>query len=189
MSIHALNSPPSRVLVVGTTGSGKTTLAKALSAKLGLLHIEGDALRFLPNWQVRPNDDLRALVRQMTDDNDRWVIDGNYSILRDILWARADTAIWLDYSFHLTLWRLTRRTVRRITTKEDLWGTGNRESWRNQLRFNDDSLFYWFFKTYWRRKREFPRQFADYPNLRVLRFTHPRETEAWLAALSPDSGR
>lgn len=109
-------------------------------------------------------------------------MDGNYSVLRDIVWPRADTAIWLDYPFHINLWRLTRRTFKRAWTQENLWGTGNHESFRQQFQFNDESLFYWFFKTYWKRKKDTPTLFAQYSHLHVIRFTHPRQTGAWLAS-------
>lgn len=172
-------APLQRVLVIGTTGSGKTTLAKQIAQKFGHTHIEADADRFLPEWGVQPPETFRAIIEEKTSV-ERWVIDGNYSVTRDITWPRADTVIWLDYPFHITLWRLTRRTFRRIWTKEDLWGTGNRETFRQQLQFNEDSLFYWFFKTYWKRKKDTPVLFKQYPHLHILHFTHPRQTERWL---------
>jgi adenylate kinase family enzyme len=39
-----------RVAVVGVTRSGKTTLAITLSQRLGVPHIELDALYWQPNW-------------------------------------------------------------------------------------------------------------------------------------------
>jgi len=171
-------APFNRVIVIGTTGSGKTTLAKQIAQQYGHTHIEADSLRFLPGWQVRSPEEFRALVDKKTQA-ERWVIDGNYSVTRDIVWARADNIIWLDYSLPINLWRLTRRTLKRAWTQEDLWGTGNRESFRQQLQFNDESLFYWFFKTYWRRKKETPELFKEYPHLHVTHFTHPHQTEVW----------
>jgi adenylate kinase family enzyme len=172
-----------RILVIGTTGSGKTTLAKQIAQKCGHTHIEADSLRFLPDWQVRQPDDFRAIIDEKTQV-ERWVIDGNYSVTRDIVWPRGDTIIWLDYPLPITLWRLIRRTAKRIWTKEDLWGTGNRETLRKQLQFNEESLFYWFFKTYWRRKKDTPSLLEQYSHLHVLHFTHPRQTEHWLDGLS-----
>ncbi len=173
--------PLRRILVIGTTGSGKTTLAKQIARKCGHTHIEADAMRFLPGWQVRPSQEFRALVDEKTNI-ERWVMDGNYSVLRDMVWPRADTVIWLDYPFHINLWRLTRRTFKRAWTQEDLWATGNRESFRQQFQLNDESLFYWFFKTYWKRKKDTPLLFAQYSHLHVIRFTHPRQIEGWLAS-------
>lgn len=175
-----LTLPLRRVLVIGTTGSGKTTLAKQLAHKYQLHHVEADALRFLPNWQVRQPEEFRAIISENTPAEGHWVIDGNYSVTRDITWPRAETVIWLDYPFHINLWRLSRRTFKRIWTKEDLWGTGNRETFRQQLQFNEDSLFYWLLKTYWKRKIDTPKLFEAYPHLQTLHFKHPRQTAQWL---------
>jgi adenylate kinase family enzyme len=112
---------------------------------------------------------------------DRWVIDGN--MVRDLVWLRADTIIWLDYPLPLLLWRLTRRTIWRTTRQPELWN-GNRETWRGTF-FSRDSLFIWVFKLYKQRRREYPLLFArtEYANLAVIRFRSPRATERWLASL------
>lgn len=178
-------SPSSKlncIAVIGTTGSGKTTLARHLSQRLNLPHIESDSHRFLPNWNTRSAEEFRAHISELTSQP-RWIIDGNYSVLRDIVWTRADTLIWLDYPLHTTLWRLTRRTIKRIVTREDLWQTGNRETFTRVLSPNENSLFYWFFKTYWRRKRDTPILLTQYPHLHVKRFKYPSQTQAWLNSL------
>ena len=120
-----------RIAVIGTTGSGKTTLARAVAVQLDTPHVELDALHWGPNWTSPAHLELRARVGAALN-SERWVVDGNYSKVRDIIWARADTIVWLDYSLPLTLWRLTRRTLRRLAKREVLWN-GNRESWRQQF--------------------------------------------------------
>jgi adenylate kinase family enzyme len=101
-----------RIVVVDTTGSRKITLAGRLAAKLDIPHTELDALNWVPDWTMRPADEFWALVDQATR-SDAWVVDGNYSRSRDIVWPRADTIIWLDYPLSLILWRLWWRTLRR----------------------------------------------------------------------------
>jgi hypothetical protein len=103
--------------------------------------------------------------------------------VRDIVWRRADTLVWLDYPFLLVLGRLLWRTIRRVVTREDLWGT-NRESWRSQF-FSRDSLFLWLLKTHWRRRREYTTLTGqpECAHLRVVRLRSPRAARAWLAAL------
>ncbi|MPY65821.1 AAA family ATPase [Deinococcus sp. SDU3-2] len=172
-----------RIIVIGTTGSGKTTLARALATRLGVPHGEQDAWNHLPGWQEAPLEEFRAQVAAFTAGN-AWVMDGNYSKGRDIGWARADTLVWLDYPGQVVFGRLLRRTVRRIAGRQELWN-GNREHLRNAVRTN--SPLPWFFKTHWKRRREMPGLFADYPHLRVVRLRTPGEAARWLAALSPEA--
>jgi adenylate kinase family enzyme len=101
-----------RILVVGTTGSGKTTLAGRIAERLGYAHIEQDALNWGSDWTMRPNELFLDLVDQATRGR-FWVIDGNYSRSQAITWPRADIVVWLDYPLPLTLWRLWWRTLRR----------------------------------------------------------------------------
>ncbi len=75
---------PDRISVVGNTGSGKTTLAAELADMLGCPHIELDALHWGPDWTPQPVDIFRDRVRQATA-GERWVVDGNYSRVRDII--------------------------------------------------------------------------------------------------------
>ena len=107
-----------RFAVVGTTGSGKTTVARRISERLSVPHVELDALHWGPDWTPAPLQVFRErTVRAL--DGDAWVSDGNYGKVRDIVWRRADTVVWLDYALVVILGRLTWRTLRRIFTQED----------------------------------------------------------------------
>jgi adenylate kinase family enzyme len=171
-----------RINVVGTTGSGKTTLAGQLAQRLGYPHIELDALHWEPNWAEAPLEVFRQRTADALSD-DCWVVDGNYSKVRDIVWTRADTVVWLDYSLPLILWRLLHRGVRRAATQEELWG-GNRETWRG-LFFSRDSLFLWALQTYRRRRREYPEllERPEHAHLRLIHLHSPRKTTTWLASV------
>ncbi|MFB9995184.1 adenylate kinase [Deinococcus oregonensis] len=168
-----------RILVIGTTGSGKTTLARAIAGRLGLPHGEQDGWNHQPGWQAAPTEQFRAEVEAFTAQS-AWVMDGNYSKARDIGWARADTLVWLDYPAGVVFWRLLRRTVRRIFTQQELWN-GNRERLRGQ--FSRESVLPWFFRTHWKRRRETPQQVAEFPHLRVIRLRSPQQAARWLASL------
>ncbi|WP_231881681.1 P-loop NTPase family protein [Deinococcus puniceus] len=168
-----------RILVIGTTGSGKTTLARAIAGRLALPHGEQDAWNHQPGWQAAPTEHFRAQVAAFTSQN-AWVMDGNYSKARDIGWARADTLVWLDYPGQVVFWRLLTRTVRRTVSQEELWN-GNRESLRGQ--FSRESVLPWFFRTHWKRRRETPQQIAQFPHLKVIRLRSPGAAEAWVGAL------
>jgi adenylate kinase family enzyme len=171
-----------RIAIVGTTGSGKTTLGQALAVKTGFPHIDLDALFWGPGWTPAPPDEFRAHVSAALVAP-AWITAGNYGKARDIIWARADTLIWLDYPLSLTLARLFRRTVGRIVTREELW-SGNVETWRAQFA-SRESLFLFALRTHHRRRREFAADLArpEYAHLTVLRFHRPGETERWLCGL------
>ena len=177
--------PYHRIIVIGTTSSGKSMLAGRLSERLRLDYIELDALNWGPNWTPAPLEDFRTRVESAISSGS-WVVAGNYHVIRDLIWPRAEAVIWLDYSLPLVFWRLLTRTLRRAVTREELWN-GNRENFWVHLKFwSEESLFHWLFKTYWRRKREYPILFAvpKYRHLHVFRFHSPKETNAWLLELT-----
>ncbi len=171
-----------RVAVVGVTGSGKTTLAAALAQRLGVPHIELDALAWGPNWTPEPREVVRARTAEAMA-GEGWVADGNYSFLRDIVWPRADAVVWLDYPLLFTLGRLARRSVRRIARREVLWH-GNTESWRAQF-LSRDSLFVWALKSFPKLRKRYAGvgEQPEFRHLSVVRLRTPGEAEQWLAAL------
>jgi adenylate kinase family enzyme len=176
--------PYKRVVVIGVTSSGKSTLAEELARHFDLNHIELDALNWEPNWQAAPREVFRARVEKAARA-ERWAAAGNYHVVRDLLWPKAEVLIWLDYSIWRVLWQLTRRSLRRWWTRELLWGTNYEPFWIHLKLWSTDSLYHWLFKTYWRRKREYPLLLSqpEHQHLKLLRFTHPNETEAWLKSL------
>lgn len=181
--------PYRRWVVVGTTSSGKSTLARRLSQQLGLDFIELDALHWQANWTPATSEDFRSSVEDATRSN-AWVVAGNYSEVRDLIWPQAQAVVWLDYPFPVVFWRLLTRTLRRGWTNEELWN-GNREKfWWHLKLWSDESLFHWLFKTYWRRKRETPMLMAlpEHAHLHLVHLQTPRQAEEWLAGL-PEAPR
>lgn len=115
---------------------------------------------------------------------EEWVVDGGYSVVRDVIWSRADTVVWLDYPLAVVLPRLFRRIVARIRDGSELWpGTGNRETIRNQV-FTRDPLLWFAIRTHRSRRRRITEMLArpDHAYLAVHRFREPREAERWLEA-------
>lgn len=174
---------PQRIAVVGTSGAGKTTFAKRLSHHLGIRHVELDAIHWGPDWTPAPIDVLRERVVQELS-GDRWTIDGNYSKVRDIVWERADSVVCLDYPLPLVMARVTWRTIRRVATREELWG-GNRERFATSF-FDRESIILWALSTHRRRKREYSmlRSQPEYAHLRFIHLKSPRAARRWLASLS-----
>jgi adenylate kinase family enzyme len=177
-----LSNSSRRISIVGTSGSGKTTLARQLSQRLAIPHVELDALHHEPNWTEAPIDVFRKRVEQSLSGNS-WVVDGNYSKVRDIVWSRADTVIWLDYPLPLIMKRVVWRTFRRVVTQEELWN-GNRETWQTTL--SRDSIILWVLQTYRKSRKEYSILFnqPEYTHLKVMHMRSPKTTQAWLSSLT-----
>ncbi|MFN8374008.1 MAG: AAA family ATPase [Anaerolineae bacterium] len=171
-----------RFVIVGATGTGKTTLAQQLAAKLHVRHIELDALHWEPNWQEAPTDVFIARLQDALS-GETWIVDGNYSKARHVVWTRADTLIWLDYPLRVSLWRLFRRSLWRVFSRAELWN-GNYETFRAQF-LSRDSLFVWAWRFHKVRRAEYPILFKlpDYAHLKVIRLQSPKETENWLRSI------
>lgn len=165
-----------RIVVVGVSGSGKSRAASRLAQLLNYPLIELDSIHWLANWQELPRPEIRLRVAELIN-TPTWVIDGNYSYLRDITWANADALIWLNYRLPLILWRLARRTYHRLTTREILWN-GNVEDLRGVF-VGKESLFRWALHTYSVHRRDYPLALKEprYAHLKVYRFRSPVEFE------------
>lgn len=183
-----LTAPGNRIVVVGVTGAGKTTTAQQIAKICGVPHVELDSLHWAPGWQMVERDLFRGKVAEVLSAPG-WVTDGNYSKARDIIWGRADTIIWLDYSLQVVLWQLFRRTVQRVISREELWN-GNRETLRGAF-FSRDSLFLWALQSYSRHRMEYPQLLAspEYTHLQLIHLRSRRETARWLAWLAQHSAQ
>lgn len=167
-----------RVNVVGTSGSGKSSVGRELAHRMGVPYVELDALSWQPNWVAAPTPILRDRVAAAIA-GEAWVVDGNYSAVRDLVWARADTVIWLDLPLRTVFWRVVKRTARRLIQREVLWGT-NRENLR--MAFSRDSIIWWAISTHGRRRREYRHLLGDPPGMTAVRLRSGAEVDDWLAA-------
>jgi adenylate kinase family enzyme len=107
--------------VVGTTGSGKTTVAAALAAAMGLRHIELDTLHWEPGWQEAEAAVFETrLHAALAAAPHGWVVDGNCLTKADpITSTAADTLVFLDLPLGVVLARLVRRTIRRSRSRQE----------------------------------------------------------------------
>jgi adenylate kinase family enzyme len=171
-----------RVVVIGTSCVGKTIFARSLAESLCCPHVELDALFWQPNWTPRPPEEFWKLVEQELSQG-CWVTDGNYSVVRDLIWSRATTVIWLNYGFPLVLWRALTRTVRRVLTQEELF-SANRESLRMAF-FSRESILWWVLTTFHRRRKQYRVVFnrRTSPQLVYLEFRNPTEAQNFLTGL------
>jgi adenylate kinase family enzyme len=178
-----------RIAVVGTTGSGKTTLARALAAQLALSYIEMDALNWQTGWRDVSRTDPEEFVRRVAVAvaDEAWVVDGNYGLVRDLVWRRATHLVWLDYDRSIIMWRVIRRSLVRAALRTQLWA-GNRERWSHMLR--PSHPIRWAWDTWDQRRKDFEERVErqDYAHLAVLRLRLPREAETLLSELKQMRG-
>jgi adenylate kinase family enzyme len=174
-----------RILILGRTGSGKTTLARELAAAVGVPHVELDALYFGPNFSTAPLPVLRDRTSAAIA-GDRWVTDGNKSAVRDLVWPRADTVIWLDYPLAMSLWRLGKRALWRtsILTAQAAEKDGKAGLLRQFLSAAKGVLT--ALRSHRGQRREYPKMFAEQRNqhLAVVRLRSQRATRRWLARVT-----
>jgi energy-coupling factor transporter ATP-binding protein EcfA2 len=171
-----------RILILGRTGSGKTTLARELAAALELPHVELDSLYFEPDFSTAPLPVLRERTKAAIA-GDRWVTDGNKSAVRDLVWPRAETVIWLDYPLGVSLWRLAKRARRRAgALKAHAAETGGASGLPRQV-FAAARGVLTALGSHAGQRRRYPRMFREPANqhLAVVRLRSPRATRRWLA--------
>ena len=171
---------PSRVIFYGVTGSGKSSAARAYARATGLPEFSADDdIGWLPGWQQRTVQEQRDIAARIAGRN-QWVLDSAYGAWRDVVLPRAELIVGLDYPRWLSLARLVRRTLRRAVTREPVCN-GNQETIARI--FISDSIIRWHFRSF-TRKRKVMRGLAADPGMpTTILFGHPRELDAWLAAL------
>ena len=175
-----------RVAIVGTSCSGKTTLARQIASQHHIPHIELDAIYWQQDWTPLPIDQFRSAV-EAAAAGDQWVIDGNYSRVRDIIWNRATDIVWMNLPFMTVLWRAIKRTCRRVITGEELFA-GNRETILKTL-FDRESILWWVIRTHHRRTRTYLQLLRgeSHPNFAVHEIRKPADKKAMLESLA-DAG-
>jgi adenylate kinase family enzyme len=178
-----------RVSVVGTSGAGKSTFASALAGVLGVPWLELDSVYHQADWTPLVLGEFRARVAAVAS-GPCWVIDGNYSKVRDIVWARADTVVWLDLPRRTVMRRIVFRTLRRVGGRVELWN-GNRERWRNVLTLDEqESVIAWAWKTHGSNRSRYAAELADpsASHLRVVRLGSPRAARRFLRSAELRAG-
>ena len=168
-----------RVLIIGNSGGGKSTLARRLGEKLGLPVIHLDVLFWKPGWTESDDDEFRARVAEALA-HPAWVCDGNFGGSWDLRMPLADTIVWIDQPPWLCLFRAIWRVVQyRDATRPDM-AEGCREG--------VDLKFYHFILTYDGKVR--PRLEAALTehgaHARIVRLRNDREIDAFVAQARPE---
>ena len=181
-----------RISIIGSSGSGKSTVARRLSAALGIPWLELDSVMHQPEWTPIDNDEFQARVEEFTRQP-RWLVDGNYTShgIADIVWPRADTVVWLDPPRWVVMRRITGRTLRRMATREELWN-GNRERWRNLFDPTpEENIMLWAWTRFRHTRAKYEGHLAagTWDHATVLRLRNRRQVDDLVVTLEEGGGR
>jgi adenylate kinase family enzyme len=168
-----------RVLVYGVTGSGKTTLARKIAEKTGLPWHSVDDLTWEPGWVGVPLAEQRRCIAAICA-GDRWILDSGYSSWIDIVLARVELIVALDYPRWRSLARLARRSLARAIDRRTICN-GNTETFR--LMLSSDSILVWHFRSFARKRGRMRAWAADPAGPAIIRLTSPAASRRWLASL------
>ena len=173
-----------KINVVGTSGSGKSTVSKLLAQKLNYPYIEMDAVYWKADWQ-EPSDEEFFLKLAQSLQQPNWVLDGNYNRSVPVKWAEVDTVIWVDYSFSRTIYQAVTRAIKRCLSGQELWqGTGNVETFKQSF-FSKDSVLLWTLQTYKKNRRRYLQVMnnPEFSHIHFVRLTSPKKVQAFINSL------
>lgn len=146
-------SVPKRVVILGTSSSGKTTLAKKIAEEQGIQRIELDQLYWQPNWVPTPMPEFLQKIEKELNSYESWVICGNYNVAKNLTLPRATHIIWLNYPLRINLWRGFKRSVKRIIRNENSF-EGCKESFTLTF-LSKKSILLWIWQTHKSRREVF----------------------------------
>lgn len=138
-----------RVVVVGCSGSGKSTFARRLSEAAGIPRYELDAFTWQPGWRPLHIEEPEEFFLRVAEAaaGEAWVMDGNYTKSRDAHWPRATAFVWMDTPKWRAMVQVFWRSLTRAISKKELWpGSGNREEFRKWLQ--GDHPIRWAWRTH-----------------------------------------
>jgi adenylate kinase family enzyme len=147
--------PGLRVLVIGTSGSGKSTFAEKLAGEAGIAHLELDLINWRPGWYDRSKEETEAFladVDQATSQRD-WVLAGNYSVTRPVVLPRVTHLVWMDLPLWLVMAQVIPRSIRRAAAKDRDVFEGCREDWPRLIRA--DHPIRWALTTHYSRRHKY----------------------------------
>ena len=175
-SRDALPNRPLKVIIGGTSGAGKSTFARHLAAALDVPYLENDSIYHGPGWTLRPEyeSDLRTFI-----SGSAWVIE--WQGARGLQAQAADTLVWLDYPTWLVMYRVMKRTLTRVFTREVLWA-GNIEPPIWTAFRDEDHIVRWAWRTRGRVREDVERLLCEGTSLQVVRLRWPHEAETWLGS-------
>jgi adenylate kinase family enzyme len=147
--------------------------------------VELDAIFHQPEWTELPEEEFRSRV-ELATAQDRWVVDGNYSAVQELIWTQADTVVWFDLPLPLVLSRTIARTLRRVVSRQELWN-GNREPFSNLWSLKPEkSIIAWTATRHGTYRRRYLAAERDprWSGLHFVRLRSQGEADAFLAVVA-----
>ena len=166
-----------KIVIIGTCGSGKTTLGRQLAKRLNIPVTDLDDLYWLPHWKFRPEEECSALIEK-TVSQEEWIICGNQSKYRALIWPKADTIIWLDFPLHILFWRLLSRGIRQMISGEMICN-GNQQTLYRLL-----WILHWLFRRYWRNKKRYGTLSQTTPHVHWIHLTNGSAIQSFIKSLN-----
>jgi adenylate kinase family enzyme len=167
-----------RVAIHGTSGAGKTRVARAIAERISAPMLELDALRHQPDWTEVEDGAFRASVAAFIA-GEEWIVDGNYDVVRDLVDDRATHVVWLDLPRWLIMRQVSVRTAGRLMRRRELWN-GNREHLGDLL--ESTHPIRWAWSTFHERRRRYEQEMDE----RWIRLRSRREVASWVEHLSSE---
>jgi adenylate kinase family enzyme len=165
-----------RILVIGTSGTGKSTLAQRLSNILRLPFFATDHFYWESGWKTTTDDKVLQQVKDVIH-REAWILDGNFDNERELVWKQADCIIWLDYSLPTICRRIVFRNFLWAMTRQSIW-SGNRMTLRRAISGIRHAV-----KSYSLKRKNYPQWLAELSGIETHRFHTSRETDTWLQSL------
>ena len=164
--------------MVGATGSGKTYLSRLASERFDLPVHELDALRRDSAGREIAPDRFAEAVAALAAGED-WIIDGHYRDVRNLIWTRADTVLWLNYPLSVIVthllgrFRRKRRPAADSSSRPAASGGGPKASWRRRLGRFSRTL---------RERREYGRVLRqpEFAHVEIVELRSPEAADEWL---------
>lgn len=173
-----------RVIIVGASSSGKSTLGERLAELMAVPFVELDALFWKPGWVESEDEEFCAKASEATT-GEGWVVAGGYHRQTTAtIWPRAETVIWLDLPLRVTVWRILRRSWMRWRRHELLWGTNEEKFWEQlKLWSRNDSLIAFTVGTRHERHRRYLGAMSDpqWAHIRFIRLRTAAEVDLFAA--------
>ena len=165
-----------KVLIIGSGGAGKSTLAARLGEKTGIEVVHLDKLHWKPNWTSPPKDEWRKTVEAELK-KDEWIMDGNFGGTMEMRLAACDMVIYLDFPRTICLYRALKRAVKYYNKTRPDMGEGCNER-------IDFEFLHWVWNFPKTSKPQIEERLMRLGNGKtIIRLRSPRETEDFLMNL------
>ena len=168
-----------KVTVIGINCSGKTTLSKIICRKIKNKHIELDKIKRDKKGNRLPLNRLIDIVSKEIRA-ESWVIEGNFLGVRELVWRRSDTLVWLDLPFQTILSRTIIRMVKECRQRNPR----NLIDVFEQL-YRVFITLYWLINQFWKRKKSIISILSrpEMSHLKIIKLKNQKDVKRWIASL------